>query len=144
MDEKTFARHVDKCHNIDLVCDKCDYTTKVRANMRLHQRVHMGHGLTCQICNATFPTRQRYNNHCLTHTEDRPRYVCETCGANFVSIDAVKKHCARFHTGITSRDWKCELCSYQGKLEYDLKKHRQQVSVYAWSRYLKCECFVLP
>ena len=60
VDEKTFARHLEKCQNVELKCDDCDYVTKVRDNLLKHRRVHDSNkGFPCSVCNTLFPTKQR-------------------------------------------------------------------------------------
>ena len=134
VDEKTFVRHVEKCKNVQIQCEFCDYKTTVTANFRKHYKVHTGEGFTCEICLAVYPTRQRYDVHCRTHAIDRPKSVCEFCGQEFLSEDAVRKHVQRFHVERTVQ-YGCPQCQYIGKMEIDLRKHISSVH----NKKFKCE-----
>ena len=134
VDEKTFVRHVEKCKNVLIQCEFCDYKTTVTANFRKHYKVHTGEGFTCEICFAVYPTRQRYDVHCRTHDVDRPKSVCEFCGQEFLSEDAVRKHVQRFHVERTVQ-YGCPQCQYVGKMEIDLRKHISSVH----NKKFKCE-----
>ena len=122
VDEKTFVRHVEKCKNVMIQCEFCDYKTTVTANFRKHYKVHTGEGFTCAVCLAVYPTRQRYEVHARTHAAVRPKSVCEFCGQEFLSEDAVRKHVQRFHVEHLVR-YGCPQCQYIGKMETDLRKH---------------------
>lgn len=64
VDRKTFARHQEKCRDVKIHCNHCEYTTNVRSNMQKHMKVHNGEGFVCDTCLAVFPTRQRFQvNH---------------------------------------------------------------------------------
>ena len=122
VDDKTYKRHVEKCQHLLFKCSHCDYKSPVSANMRKHMKIHLGQGFTCEICQAVFPTKQRYTVHREIHETNRRHFMCEFCGQPFVSQDAVKKHVVRFHTEITTL-FSCPECSFTSKIQTDLKKH---------------------
>lgn len=122
VDRKTFVRHQEKCRDVKILCNYCEYTTTVRSNMQKHMKVHNGEGFRCGTCSAVFPTRQRFQVHLVTHQADRPRYECEYCGMMFLSEDSVKKHCARFHQN-SHESIPCPHCQYIARIRADLKKH---------------------
>ncbi len=122
VDDKTFKRHLEKCEGKIFQCVHCSYSTPVSANYRKHVKVHTGQGYECEKCHRIFPTRQRYRVHCLIHDPNRIKSMCEHCGQEFMSDDAVKKHVVRVHTEVTEL-YQCSDCHFTAKLETDLRKH---------------------
>ncbi|KAK2149811.1 hypothetical protein LSH36_436g06057 [Paralvinella palmiformis] len=126
VDDKTFSRHVDKCRNVTYQCEHCSYHTTVNMNMRRHMRVHTGNGYMCDVCSKVFPTRQRCMVHQERHKANRPRFSCEVCSKLFLTIDALKKHFARFHVK-SDQFFPCPKCKYVAKVQSDLPKHDKLV-----------------
>ena len=121
-DLKTFKRHVEKCQGVVYVCSFCPYKTTVRANLRKHENIHTGKGFECEVCSSVFPTKQRLKAHADIHNANRRKYMCENCGQEFASQDAVQKHVIRVHSGQCDI-YGCDQCKFTAKLLIDLKKH---------------------
>ena len=136
VDDKTFKRHVEKCQNLLFQCTHCSYKSPVSANMKKHMKIHLGQGFECEVCKSVFPSRQRYAVHRNTHNDNRRKVMCEFCGTEFMSDDAVKKHVIRVHSeGIMIH--RCGECVYQTRIPTDLKKHITMVH----NKKFKCtEC----
>ena len=79
-------------------------------------------GFVCDICNKTFPTEARVNQHKqLWHT----RFLCERCGKLYSSSGGLKRHLFT-HTRLEStHPWTCEFCFKRFKLQKALESHLQ-------------------
>ncbi|CAG0885880.1 unnamed protein product, partial [Cyprideis torosa] len=61
-------------------CEKCPKIFKSRSGFCSHQDVHCEIELLCDICHATFTTKDRHRRHMSMHINSR---VCTHCGKAF-------------------------------------------------------------
>ncbi|CAG0887428.1 unnamed protein product [Cyprideis torosa] len=93
--------HVSEYHpKMSLKCLICDKEYSTKSSFRKHQEsAHEGGGrFVCATCGKNFVTNQRLRVHERTHSAQKP-HVCETCGAGFANPLTLKSHVAREHEG---------------------------------------------
>ena len=75
----------------------------------------------------------------MEKVKTRPK--CNTCGKDYCSNDALKRHTARNHEKGT-RNFGCELCGKKFHMSVDLKSHVTKVHEKDWNempRNFKCD-----
>ena len=105
-------------------CNKCDYKSHVKANLRAHvTNKHSGVGVTytCKYddCAKNFSNQSLLNVHTKTAHESF-RYSCNYCRFKTTSNGSLKKHTEAIHEGIR---YNCSICDKQFTLRANLKVH---------------------
>uniref|UniRef100_A0A1B0D9S6 C2H2-type domain-containing protein n=1 Tax=Phlebotomus papatasi TaxID=29031 RepID=A0A1B0D9S6_PHLPP len=66
----------------------------------------IGTNYLCSTCGKSFKTRQRLQNHIITHTGEK-KFSCSICSKRFAIASSLKNH-MRIHTG--DKPYKCLTC----------------------------------
>lgn len=103
-------------------CDICRATFKSRENIRLHMAIHINaRRYKCSQCNKDFNYRTQLTQHLRVHEPVRP-YQCEKCGKSFKSNGSLKLH---RNTHIGDKPYKCELCEKAYTTLMNLQLHNR-------------------
>ena len=98
---QNFTRHLKTHNNPDLyMCDRCDYTHKLRAEVLRHKRnAHAERNFRCDRCGSLHRNQSLLNMHVkLKHTLAYSM-VCEACGKRCNTKAAYREHLARHRPG---------------------------------------------
>ncbi|CAH1792191.1 unnamed protein product [Owenia fusiformis] len=122
-------RHLRVIHRRDkarpLNCSECDYKPTGMSEYGRHMYCHFGEKHNkCQICNASFKTRNQLANHSLTHTDQR-NYVCSVCGKAFRKGAHMRNH-ELTHVTDNEKTYKCNICSKAYASEAHLTQHKRE------------------
>ncbi|KAH8275922.1 hypothetical protein KR044_013297, partial [Drosophila immigrans] len=78
------------------LCEYCGYRTRIRGNLKVHERRHIGEKpFNCSVCNASFVARYQLTSHKERHLDvlqRRHRHICQLCNAGFLSARALYHH----------------------------------------------------
>lgn len=89
-------------------CDICTATFKSRESIFMHMAIHINaRRHKCAQCNKGFNYRTQLTQHMRVHSAMCP-YQCETCGKSFKSNGSLKLH---RNTHVGDKPFKCELCA---------------------------------
>ncbi|CAL9705980.1 unnamed protein product [Knipowitschia caucasica] len=75
----------------------------------------------CNVCNLTFPSMFKLQDHMNLHSGERP-YSCAECGKRFYQIRSYRDH-LRAHARHRAKQHKCRICLKSYTAEADLKYH---------------------
>ena len=119
-----------------LVCDQCDYSTKLESSLKQHIRnIHNAdrsnvHSCThCEFESRYLDSLQRHIDS--KHPEhDNKKFFCDTCDKSFIYKNSLVAH-ARFHRLNSDAENRpklvCDQCDYSTKLESSLKQHIKNI-----------------
>ncbi len=83
--------HMSNVHSTHSVhCKHCDYSATLRAQMRLHVRVHTK-GMQCSSCGKGYPNKHALCCHESLHGR-REEYECTTCSKVFSTPNSLQIH----------------------------------------------------
>lgn len=82
--------------------------------------VQLGFSFTCNICTATFTSRQEIQDHKQTKHRKYFKFSCERCGIRFQRIQQLVAHIS-VHTG--EKPYNCNICGKCFTFKALLKKH---------------------
>ena len=79
-----------------LQCDKCDYQTRDKAQLKRHMFSHEedqseGRKFICNICQKTWFTKQSLKEHLMVHAGIKP-YKCNLCNGAFSNYSGHRQH----------------------------------------------------
>ena len=79
-----------------LQCDKCDYQTRDKAQLKRHMFSHEedqseGRKFVCNICQKTWFTKQSLKEHLMVHAGIKP-YKCNLCNGAFSNYSGHRQH----------------------------------------------------
>jgi len=102
-------------------CQHCSYTSKNKANVRLHVYSHEGiKPFQCGVCGKAFRGNTDLKRHAKSH-EDTREYRCDVCGRCFKyrvnMLDHMKKHFSDDH-------FVCETCGQIFTTRKSLQEHQ--------------------
>ncbi|VDL19569.1 unnamed protein product [Hymenolepis diminuta] len=85
-------------------CSSCSAVFDERRLLEAHYDLTHGDGLAkfCFRCGKLFSTLQSYNRHCqFVHEQPKPvpKHSCKYCNQSFATVQALKIHSTRKHTG---------------------------------------------
>ena len=90
--KKHIAQHEGRTEYFQ--CDKCEYKTNIKCNLKKHQAVvHTDEpgDFTCTDCGKKFTTAGYLKRHMRVHTEGRP-HVCHLCSKAFTTAPYLANH----------------------------------------------------
>ena len=81
---------------------KCEHCSEVSFTKKNQYRMHMlrhGEPYTCLrfLCNKSFPTQKKFDQHLLVHHENDPLHSCKQCDKTFKLFSDLKKHILKVH-----------------------------------------------
>ncbi|XP_014670425.1 PREDICTED: zinc finger protein 90-like isoform X2 [Priapulus caudatus] len=118
------TRHIEAKHLKKIIrCEYCPFKTKVSKALTVHMRVHMGRGITCDVCGKQFPTRSQLTSHMVRHQEGVGS-ICDQCAQTFKSKGSLEAHVRRKHQPVSKE--MCPECSFMGDPDY-VQKHIERV-----------------
>ncbi|VUZ55943.1 unnamed protein product [Hymenolepis diminuta] len=99
-----FLDHLKTSHNVPYRCSSCSAVFDERRLLEAHYDLTHGDGLAkfCFRCGKLFSTLQSYNRHCqFVHEQPKPvpKHSCKYCNQSFATVQALKIHSTRKHTG---------------------------------------------
>ena len=132
----SFTKHLETCTPEMLTCDKCDYITKAKKDLKKHERLHHI-GLQCQICDKFFPNTTKLETH--KNIEHQKRLECDICQKSFTSRKTLNSHKQLKH-GDSAGVHKCSKCGRKCLSASKLRRHeqiheRQKVDKYLCSEW---------
>ncbi|XP_076288007.1 uncharacterized protein LOC143212765 isoform X9 [Lasioglossum baleicum] len=152
--DKTFKYKCDlKAHrlvhqDVDLsllhCCDKCDYRTKTKNNLKSHyiRRHTDDYKFACEHCGKRFKMEWDLKFHIGTHGTSQ--HMCDVCGKFYTSNYSLYKHRKVAH--LNEYKFHCTVCNKrlltQGNLDNHMKQHNRTYEckecgkVFASKRYL--------
>lgn len=102
------------------LCSTCGKSFKTRQRLQNHIITHTGEKkFSCSICSKSFAVASSLKNHMRVHTGDKP-YKCLTCGLCFSQRNVLVCH-SRLHTG--EKPFTCEVCQKKFRQNATLKTH---------------------
>ncbi|XP_055714159.1 zinc finger protein 501-like isoform X2 [Phlebotomus papatasi] len=102
------------------LCSTCGKSFKTRQRLQNHIITHTGEKkFSCSICSKRFAIANSLKNHMRIHTGDKP-YKCSTCGLCFSQRNVLVCH-SRLHTG--EKPFTCEICQKKFRQNATLKTH---------------------
>ncbi|GBP88385.1 Zinc finger protein 112 [Eumeta japonica] len=149
-------------------CDDCDRTYPLRQLLELHRaQKHRRREVVCHICGDQFFTKYDLMTHQLRHSTDMPfecvacnrkfnrlvllkrhekakhpdlpRYYCQDCPLNFLSLEEFQGHQLR-HKQYAVRPHTCEMCKKKFHTNRALSRHKETVH----GRNLPYACELCP
>ncbi|CAN8026856.1 unnamed protein product [Ixodes persulcatus] len=80
-------------------CGFCDYSTRYKGNLLVHERIHTGERpFACRLCSHSFSHRSHLTTHLRRHTGERP-FVCSLCHRTFTRKNLLGVHFHKHHRG---------------------------------------------
>ena len=91
-DNANLKRHIQNAINEDGIlnnkCKVCDARFCTAVGLHRHLKEHPPGTFECSVCDKTFTTRWRHNQH----VEKREEHQCQVCGNKFCNMSAWKVH----------------------------------------------------
>ncbi|XP_076389684.1 uncharacterized protein LOC100882515 isoform X9 [Megachile rotundata] len=125
-------------------CDKCDYRTKTKNNLKSHyiRRHTDDYKFACEHCGKRFKMEWDLKFHVGTHSNSQ--HMCDVCGKFYTSNYSLYKHRKVAH--LNEYKFQCSVCNKRLLTQENLDNHMQQHSrtyeckdcgkVFASKRYL--------
>ncbi|XP_017754548.1 PREDICTED: zinc finger protein 836-like [Eufriesea mexicana] len=125
-------------------CDKCDYRTKTKNNLKSHyiRRHTDDYKFACEHCGKRFKMEWDLKFHIGTHSSSQ--HMCDICGKFYTSNYSLYKHRKVAH--LNEYKFQCKVCNKRLLTQENLDNHMQQHSrtyeckecgkVFASKRYL--------
>ncbi|XP_046141155.1 zinc finger protein 320-like isoform X8 [Osmia bicornis bicornis] len=125
-------------------CDKCDYRTKTKNNLKSHyiRRHTDDYKFACEHCGKRFKMEWDLKFHVGTHSNSQ--HMCDVCGKFYTSNYSLYKHRKVAH--LNEYKFQCTVCNKRLLTQENLDNHMQQHSrtyeckecgkVFASKRYL--------
>ena len=122
----SLKRHIDKEHTdgMDKLCPhKCDFKTKVWANLRVHiDSCHPEFGekkILCDLCGKGFNFKDSCKRHKL---QNHQKKFCDICGMECFNKQSLKDHLSSKHA-IDEITVTCKYCPFTTNSKRSLKSH---------------------
>jgi len=106
-----------------LMCDHCDYSTGLQAELTIHNRKHTGDLKQCEFCSYSCTKMSVLKQHKESRHLNES-YTCEQCGAVKKTKVMMRRHMRIVHDGIV---FYCELCSHKSTSAHNLRVHKERV-----------------
>ncbi|CAK9829988.1 Zinc finger protein 875 [Anthophora retusa] len=136
--------HQDVDSSLLHCCDKCDYRTKTKNNLKSHyiRRHTDDYKFACEHCGKRFKMEWDLKFHIGTHSSSQ--HMCDICGKFYTSNYSLYKHRKVAH--LNEYKFQCNVCNKRLLTQENLDNHMQQHSrtyeckecgkVFASKRYL--------
>lgn len=136
--------HQDVDSSLLHCCDKCDYRTKTKNNLKSHyiRRHTDDYKFACEHCGKRFKMEWDLKFHIGTHSNSQ--HMCDICGKFYTSNYSLYKHRKVAH--LNEYKFQCNVCNKRLLTQENLDNHMQQHSrtyeckdcgkVFASKRYL--------
>merc|ERR1719369_1589775 len=107
------------------VCKVCGKGFKTKQYLKIHNNVHTGEKIVCDVegCTASFSQRSGMNLHKRVKHMG-VQHECPECGKMFGWKGAMTRH---YKTHEDQRDFKCPTCGVEFTQKGDLEKHIKTV-----------------
>ena len=101
------------------LCDRCDYESKERNEMKVHKEQSHEKHFDCKKCDFTAKELNELKTH---KSEQHPPIIhtCEFCDFNTVHFNQIDKHTKTNH----SEDFMCDQCTFRAANKRDLTNHK--------------------
>lgn len=80
----------------------------------------------CKYCEKSFTLKSNLERHMRMHTEVQKGFICEKCGTEYFSSQALKDHCNQAH--VEMKPFECNFCKKRFSHQRSLRKHAQSHS----------------
>ncbi|KAK2153104.1 hypothetical protein LSH36_307g02050 [Paralvinella palmiformis] len=121
-DETTSEKSCPHCSTELKKCSlKRHIENHCRMNSSRQQRYH------CHLCHYYSTDRSVLSQHKATAHKDRPKYICETCGACYRTPVGLRQHSRIKHQRVWKKPlqwWTCQDCSKQFSSRLNLERHK--------------------
>ncbi|XP_017787940.1 PREDICTED: zinc finger protein 260-like [Habropoda laboriosa] len=136
--------HQDVDSSLLHCCDKCDYRTKTKNNLKSHyiRRHTDDYKFACEHCGKRFKMEWDLKFHIGTHSNSQ--HMCDICGKFYTSNYSLYKHRKVAH--LNEYKFQCNVCNKRLLTQENLDNHMEQHSrtyeckecgkVFASKRYL--------
>ncbi|CAL4122293.1 unnamed protein product [Meganyctiphanes norvegica] len=143
-----------KIHLEEKKCPKCDYTSKIKAQLEIHiaSQCETVQAFKCKECGKQFSSEPFLKRHKIIHSAKKP-YECTECNFKSSHSQSLRSHlrkvhnkrdediytfpCSKcekkfasmgevqLHLKLKRCEFKCPHCNFMCKLSKDMKKHRK-------------------
>ncbi|XP_047348505.1 zinc finger protein 37-like isoform X10 [Vespa velutina] len=105
-------------------CDKCDYRTKTKNNLKSHyiRRHTDDYKFACEHCGKRFKMEWDLKFHIGTHSSSR--HMCDICGKFYTSDYSLYKHRKVAH--LNEYNFQCDVCNKRLLTQENLNNHMRQ------------------
>ena len=119
---KSSLRQHEKQHREKLFkCDRCEYTTMHKPQLRTHRLTHEGgKPHTCDTCHKSFTRKGSLVAHVRTLHKSTEQYACPTCDKIFSRASDRRRH-ELLHVG--TKSFHCKICDKSFGTRGILKAH---------------------
>jgi KRAB domain-containing zinc finger protein len=111
-DRKLHNKHIQIHEELQVTCSYCDLKFPTKNHYEHHVKRQHTMILKCNVCDKIFGSKKPFERHMMIHSGVRP-YVCETCGASYITKGALKTHNQTAHLKCFKerpRSFLCEPC----------------------------------
>lgn len=117
---------IDNKKTISYTCPQCNVHFEHKKDVLVHQSIHSGKELKCNVCNKLFRSMKFLKRHIKTHMITKP-HICKTCNKGFTESSALCKHMKQHHLR-EPRDKKyiCDECGQRFTDQYYLTLHTRK------------------